>query len=183
MEKKNIGIGSIIATALFFALIFGGCETEEQKQAQFDEFLDTVESNVDAYIDEDVMLEYVGDHLDRVIEYYDLYTNEAMDNFYYEAQDAKEQAYIDGWQECCVYYGIEDEVYYTDEELAAMESEPAAQTEPEEPSEQENETVVYITPYGERYHYKASCAGKNAMETNLSDAQNSGYTPCQKCAA
>ena len=43
--------------------------------------------------------------------------------------------------------------------------------------------VVYITPTGKRYHYSASCAGKNATPSTLADALSSGLTPCQKCAA
>ncbi|MCH5209529.1 MAG: hypothetical protein J1F01_01060 [Oscillospiraceae bacterium] len=43
-------------------------------------------------------------------------------------------------------------------------------------------STVYITPTGVRYHYSASCAGKNARATTLSSAQASGYTPCKKCA-
>lgn len=42
--------------------------------------------------------------------------------------------------------------------------------------------TVYITPSGSRYHYSASCAGKNARATSLSSAKASGYTPCKKCA-
>ena len=42
--------------------------------------------------------------------------------------------------------------------------------------------TVYITPSGTRYHYSASCAGKNARPTSLSSAKASGYTPCKKCA-
>ena len=44
-------------------------------------------------------------------------------------------------------------------------------------------STVYITRTGKRYHYKASCAGKNAISTTLSDAKSRGLTPCQKCAA
>lgn len=43
-------------------------------------------------------------------------------------------------------------------------------------------STVYITPTGKRYHYKASCAGKNATPTTLSNAKSRGLTPCQKCA-
>lgn len=39
---------------------------------------------------------------------------------------------------------------------------------------------VYITPTGECYHYSASCAGKNAIETSLDNAQKY-YRPCSKC--
>lgn len=44
-------------------------------------------------------------------------------------------------------------------------------------------STVYITPTGKRYHYEASCAGKNATPTTLSNAQSRGLTPCQKCAS
>lgn len=44
-------------------------------------------------------------------------------------------------------------------------------------------STVYITPTGKRYHYKASCAGKNATPTSLSNAKSRGLTPCQKCAS
>lgn len=44
-------------------------------------------------------------------------------------------------------------------------------------------STVYITPSGKRYHYEASCAGKNATPTTLSNAKSRGLTPCQKCAS
>ena len=49
----------------------------------------------------------------------------------------------------------------------------------EEP--QENSVTVYITPTGKKYHYSSACAGKNAMERDLSDVEGS-YGPCKKCA-
>lgn len=155
-------------------------DAPNRQEAQFQEAVATIEMDVDEYIDKDVLMDYVENNLQDVIDRFELYTYEDMDRLYYDAEEAKQASYDNGWKDCCEYYGIEDEVYYTDEELAAMEGEPVEQTEP---AESENETVVYITPYGERYHYKASCAGKNAMGTSLSDAQNSGYTPCQKCVA
>ena len=42
--------------------------------------------------------------------------------------------------------------------------------------------MVYVTPTGKRYHYSASCAGKNATEATLEQAQNMGLTPCKNCA-
>lgn len=42
--------------------------------------------------------------------------------------------------------------------------------------------TVYVTPTGKRYHYSASCAGKNATESTLEQAQNIGLTPCKNCA-
>ena len=41
--------------------------------------------------------------------------------------------------------------------------------------------VVYYTPTGEKYHLSQSCAGANAMETTLYDAEGY-YDPCSKCA-
>lgn len=41
------------------------------------------------------------------------------------------------------------------------------------------ETVVYITPSGKCYHYKQSCAGKNAIKTTLDKCK--GKRPCKKC--
>ena len=41
--------------------------------------------------------------------------------------------------------------------------------------------LVYYTPTGEKYHFSKSCAGDNAMETTLNDAE--GFLdPCGKCA-
>lgn len=42
-------------------------------------------------------------------------------------------------------------------------------------------STVYITPSGKRYHYSASCGGKNARATTLKEAQDAGKTPCKKC--
>lgn len=42
---------------------------------------------------------------------------------------------------------------------------------------------VYITPTGKRYHYSATCGGKNSYETDLENAKNQGLTPCKKCAS
>lgn len=41
------------------------------------------------------------------------------------------------------------------------------------------ETVVYITPTGKCYHYRQSCAGKNAIKTTLDKCK--GKRPCKKC--
>lgn len=42
--------------------------------------------------------------------------------------------------------------------------------------------TVYVTPSGKKYHYSASCAGKNARATTLSVAQVGGKGPCSKYA-
>lgn len=41
--------------------------------------------------------------------------------------------------------------------------------------------IVYVTPYGEKYHCSASCAGSNAMERDYDDVEGV-YNPCKKCA-
>lgn len=45
----------------------------------------------------------------------------------------------------------------------------------------DNGRTVYVTPYGKKYHYSKSCAGKNAIAKSEDDAKNS-YGPCKKCA-
>lgn len=56
------------------------------------------------------------------------------------------------------------------------------QEEKEESEEkvEKAEKIVYITPTGKRYHYKKTCAGKNAKEITLIKASKK-YTGCQKC--
>lgn len=76
------------------------------------------------------------------------------------------------------------------EEAAAAEA--AAQAEAERKAAEEaaaqaaatqtNSRTVYVTPTGKRYHYSAKCAGKNATEATLDEAQNMGLTPCKNCA-
>ncbi len=41
--------------------------------------------------------------------------------------------------------------------------------------------TVYVTPYGEKYHLSADCAGKNAISRNYNDVVEI-YDPCSKCA-
>lgn len=152
--------------------------SDYRKEAQFQEAINTIEADIDEYIDRDVLMEYAGEHLDDIVDWYGLYTEDDINSLYYDAQEAKEEAYIDGWQECCVYYGIEDEVYYTDEELESMYVENQA-------SRSENhyaEAEAYLTPTGVRYHMSEFCAGENAIPITIEEAEDQGYTPCQKCA-
>ena len=41
--------------------------------------------------------------------------------------------------------------------------------------------IVYKTPDGERYHFDKECAGKNARELHLDEAEHWGYRPCGTC--
>lgn len=45
----------------------------------------------------------------------------------------------------------------------------------------DNSRTVYITPTGKKYHYRKTCAGKNAIEKTLDTVKDS-YGPCKKCA-
>ena len=40
--------------------------------------------------------------------------------------------------------------------------------------------LVYITPYGLKYHSRKTCAGKNATEIALESASKT-FDPCAKC--
>ncbi len=43
------------------------------------------------------------------------------------------------------------------------------------------ESTVFITPYGVRYHSRSTCGGKNSKECTIEAAMAAGYTPCKKC--
>ena len=70
---------------------------------------------------------------------------------------------------------IESSPVVITESVTATETTTAATTVREIPE------TVYITPTGKKYHFKATCAGKNATAVPLSDAK-SNYEPCKKCA-
>lgn len=46
--------------------------------------------------------------------------------------------------------------------------------------EKDTSRIVYVTPYGEKYHFSKSCAGKNASKTTLNNAKTY-KDPCKKC--
>ena len=48
-------------------------------------------------------------------------------------------------------------------------------------NEKDTSPTVYVTPYGEKYHFSASCAGSNATPTTQNKAIKSGKDRCQKC--
>ncbi len=47
--------------------------------------------------------------------------------------------------------------------------------------DQRDGQVVYVSPYGEKYHKTAKDAGENYMKTTLYDAEGWGLDPCGKC--
>lgn len=198
-EKKKISKGTIylIAVVVFFVALYAlqyYLGEDDREQAQFEECVSIIESNIEEYIDSDILDNYVSAHIDDIISDHDLFTRNDMDALYNDATQVRDEAYIDGWQECCVYYGIEDEVYYTDEEMAEMYGyeQPSIEYDPNETqfavararadASAKRMKEVYITPTGSKYHLSASCAGENAIPTTLEDAENTGYTPCAKCA-
>ena len=48
-------------------------------------------------------------------------------------------------------------------------------------NEKDTSPTVYVTPYGEKYHFSAACAGKNATKTTQNKAIRSGKDRCGKC--
>ena len=48
-------------------------------------------------------------------------------------------------------------------------------------NEKDTSRTVYVTPYGEKYHLSAACAGKNATKTTENKAIHSGKERCKKC--
>lgn len=48
--------------------------------------------------------------------------------------------------------------------------------------EKDTSRTVYVTPYGEKYHFSSACAGENATATTLNKAKASGKDACGKCA-
>lgn len=70
-------------------------------------------------------------------------------------------------------------------EKAAVEQEAAEQTaiEAQEETQQEpQEQMVWIPQSGSKYHSNPSCSGMdNPTQVTKSEAENRGYTPCQRC--
>lgn len=48
-------------------------------------------------------------------------------------------------------------------------------------NEKDTSPTVYVTPYGEKYHFSAACAGSNATATTQNKAIRSGKDRCGKC--
>ena len=48
-------------------------------------------------------------------------------------------------------------------------------------NEKDTSPRVYVTPYGEKYHFSAACAGSNATATTQNKAIRSGKDRCGKC--
>ena len=70
-----------------------------------------------------------------------------------------------------------DETHTTEKATEKATEKTADKSEPETRG-----NTVYIAPTGKRYHYSKSCAGVNARAVSLSEAKESGRTPCKKCA-
>ncbi len=68
----------------------------------------------------------------------------------------------------------------TPENTTVKEPERTTEKATEETTENKTGSTVYVTPYGKKYHYSKSCAGKNAMGRNINDVKGS-YDPCKKC--
>ncbi len=66
----------------------------------------------------------------------------------------------------------------TNEEKTTSEEEKGTEAE----SGEQNETLVWITESGGRYHKKSTCSGmKNPRQVTVEEAEKEGKTPCGKC--
>lgn len=88
--------------------------------------------------------------------------------------------------ETYVYIQTKDKTIQSKKIKVIVEKEDEYETSEEIDSSPEDEIVdnsrtVYTTPYGKKYHYSKSCAGKNANPTTENAAKKS-YDPCKKCA-
>lgn len=74
------------------------------------------------------------------------------------------------------------EAYVASDYLSATQptAAPAATQAPA--SSDQQETMVWVSDSGKKYHSKSSCSNmSNPHQISLSDAQAQGYTPCKKC--
>ena len=141
---------------------------DSREEAAEQAFIKEIGMDIDDYFPEDTVQEfvhnYIESHLDEVKSNFNLYSEDDMDSLYNDAQSAMESAYADGWSDACDTYGIVEEA-----DNAPATAVPASPT-------------AYITPTGKRYHLSQSCAGENAIQTTIAEANEEGYTPCMNCA-
>ncbi len=97
----------------------------------------------------------------------------------------------DSWSDKCVIENVgvgETYVYIQTKDQSIQSEKIKIIVEPEEEEEEFEEPTttkktgrtVYTTPYGEKYHYSSSCAGKNATPNDYYDVCD-WYDPCKKC--
>lgn len=77
---------------------------------------------------------------------------------------------------------LTEESIFDDENNISSENPEKRDTASEKNETPVRGSTVYVAPTGKRYHYSKSCAGKNGRAVSLSEAKNSGKTPCKKCA-
>lgn len=73
-------------------------------------------------------------------------------------------------------------VTVSEEEEITTEKETTKRETSVETTKKSTGRTVYRTPSGKRYHYDQDCGGENSYSVSLDAAQNSGLTPCKKCA-
>ncbi len=80
----------------------------------------------------------------------------------------------------CVYcYNTQPNItidYSTGDNSLANSIPPAADNVPLQ------ETKIYRTPSGKKYHFDIDCGGENSYEVTLNEALSAGLAPCKKCA-
>ena len=81
----------------------------------------------------------------------------------------------------CVYcYNVQPDVII--DYLTGKSSQSGGYAEEKEETTQTQVYGVYRTPTGKRYHFIATCGGKNSYSVTMEQALNAGLTPCKKCA-
>lgn len=76
---------------------------------------------------------------------------------------------------------LRDEVTTTTQTVKTTQSTTTEYYSKENVSEKTHGNVVYVTPTGKKYHFRQTCAGKNAIGISYEQATQN-YSPCKKCA-
>ena len=72
----------------------------------------------------------------------------------------------------------QSQVAPTQEPAEQPAEEPAAVA----PAAEQSSETVYVTPTGDRYHYRNNCTAGKYSPTTLGKAKAAGLTPCKRCA-
>lgn len=80
------------------------------------------------------------------------------------------------------YKTVSNKKYYSSWSKAKSVTTKGSSSSSKKSSNSKSSSTVYVTPTGKKYHYSKSCAGKNAIKTDLSKAKKS-HSPCKKCVS
>lgn len=111
-EKKKLDRGTkqLIAVVAFFVFLWGASwwsHKDERDAMQFQSAVEMIESDIESYINKDVLDAYIKENIDSIKEYYELYSiEEIRKQVEDELQPVLEEAYENGWQDCYDAYNI-----------------------------------------------------------------------------